>query len=289
MNVKLMELVDALLQFAVAVGTLGLAFFSWRSIQSSDKQLKFIKKQTDLFLSQQQPKLKIQNRSFNLNKLILDLNNSGNVVAIDIAVSCSFHIRKPLSLSKGWLGKSQLYFPQIFERGTQRVTLNSDDGDAFTFNMKMKDKTVLVPSMLVVFPENNEYSNSLPAGFSRRFECEPRFLLKTKKSRFRETPDYDGKAILFEELRTLLMENNIEEISVFLSLWCKDEIQNVKHCGTIANFVIKLSCDENLENASKRGQRGSYPLDKDELKTAIKWEDYNLYIHGKYPDPEENN
>jgi hypothetical protein len=283
-----MELIEMLLQFAVAAGTLALAYFTFKSVKASDKQLKFIKKQTELFLSQKQPNLQIKNKSFNSNKLLLTLNNTGNGTAEDIAVSCSFHIVKPLRGSKNWLGKHHLNIPVISEIGTKKWVIDSDEGLPLILNMKMKDKTILIPSTLVIFLENDEFSNSLPQGSTRTFQCEPRFYLKAKKSRFHETPDYDCKAIPFDELRTLLINNKIEEISVYLSLYSKDNLQNVKNHGTVANFVIDLSKDENLESASRRGQRGSYPLDKEEMKQRIKWEDYDWYIHGKYLDPEEN-
>jgi len=258
------------------------------SLFRSDKQIKFLKKQTDLFLSQQQPDIQIKNRIFNLNKLILTLQNSGNGVAEDVAVSCTFHIVKPLGWSKGWLSKGHLKLPVISEMGTKKWVVETDQGINLVLDMKMKDKTILIPDTLVVFPENDEYSNSLPAGSTRTFQCEPLFHLKTKKTPFRESPDFDSKAIPYDELRSLLMNNNINEISVIFTLLSKDKLQNVKIHGTICNFVISLASDETLEIANKRGKRGSYPLDKDEIKSKIKWQDYDLYLHGKYLDPNDN-
>ena len=271
--------IEIILSFAVAFGTLALAYYSAINIKNSDKQLKFLKKQTDLILSQQQPDIQIKNSSFDLNKLFLTLHNSGNGIAEDIAVSCTFHIVKPLKWSKRWLSKFYLKIPLISEMGTKKWIITTDQGDNLIFNMKMKDKTILIPATLVAFPENDEYFNSLPAGFTRTFQCEPLFYLKTKKTRFRESPDYYSKAIPFDELRTMLLNNNIEEISVIFSLLSKDKLQNVKIHATIFNFVITLSSDETLEIANKRGKRGSYPLDKDEIKSKIKWEDFDLYVH----------
>ena len=283
-----MELIELILSFGVAFGTLALAYYSAINIKTSDKQLKFLKKQTDLFLSQQQPEIQIQNRSFDLNKLILTLHNSGNGMAEDIAVSCAFHIVKPLGWSKGWLSKGHLKLPVISEMGTKKWMIETDEGINLVLDMKMKDKTILIPDTLVVFPDNDEYSNSLPAEFTRTFQCEPLFHLKVKKNLFQESPDYDSKAIPYDELRTLLLNNNINEISVFFSLLSKDKLQNAKIHGTICNFVIILSNDETLEIANKRGKRGSYPLDKDEIKSKIKWQDYELYLHGKYLGPDDN-
>jgi hypothetical protein len=263
--------------FAVAVGTLALAYYSFKSIRNSDKQLKFLKKQTDLFLSQQQPDIQIKKYSFDGNKLNLTLYNSGNGEARDIAVSSNFHIRKPLSWTKG-----NLNIPVISELGTKKIILETDEAGDIPLVLRTKDKITLIPGSLVVFPNSEVYSNSLPSGIIGNFQCEPLFYLKTKKSHFGSTPDYLAKAIPYDILKALLLENKIVEISVIFSLLSKDKLQNVKIHQKISDFVIILSIDETLETANKRGDRGSYPLDKNEIKSKIKWLDYDLYVHGKY-------
>jgi len=282
-----MEPLEIILQSAVGIGTIALAYFSWRSIQSSDRQLKFIKKQTDLFLSQQQPDIQVKYSYFEANKLILTLHNSGKGTAKDIAVACIFDIVKPISWSKGWLGRYHVRIPSISELGTRKYEIKTDDGQHLVLNMKLNDKSILSPSVGVIFPMNDEHSNFLSEGLTKTFQCEPFFSLKVKKNRFCLSPDYDQKIIPYDKLRSLLIENNIDEISVLFNLYSKDKLQNVKNHGNVANFVIKLSSDETLENAYNRGQRGSYPLDKDEIKTTVGWLDFDTYLHGKYLDPEE--
>jgi hypothetical protein len=274
--------------FAVAIGTLALAYYAFENIRNSDKHLKFLKKQTDLFLSQQQSDIQIKECSFDGNKLILTLYNSGNGEAYDIAVSSTFHVVKPLQWSKRWWSKGHLKIPVISEMRTKKYIIEIEGSGNSIFNFKTKDKNILNPGSLVVFPNDDEYSNSLPAGFKKIFRCELLFYLKIKKERFGETPDYDAKGIPFDELRTLLLNNNIEEISVVFNLLSKDKLQNVKIHGRISDFVIVLSNDETLEIANKRGKRGPYNLDKNEIKSRIKWEDYDLYVHGKYLEPDDD-
>jgi hypothetical protein len=241
---QLMDL-NTIANFCVAGGTLLMAYYSAKNISASNKQLKFLKKQTDLFLLQQQPDIQITNFSFDGNQLNLTLFNSGNGAAYDIAVSSSFDVVKPFNRA--------ISEPQI-----KKFVLDTDSGD-FPINLKTGEQLKLIPSTLVFFPYDEENSNSLQIGISRVFQCDPLFYLKTKKDRFGSDPDYIAKAIPFDELRLLLLEDKIEEISVVFRLFSKDKLQNVKSHQRISNFVVKLLVDETLENANKRGKRGPYP------------------------------
>jgi hypothetical protein len=268
--------------FAVAIGTLALAFIALLNIINSDKQLKFLKKQTDFFLSQQQPDIQIKKYSFDGNNLNLTLFNKGDGDARYIRVSCNFHITAPYILARG-----QYTTPKIFEPRMKEYLLKPDDEENIPSNLKRGDKILLNPGELVVFPNNVEFSNSLPAGREGGFQCEPHFYLKTKKVLFGKSPNYSSKGITFDKLRPLLLENKIEQISVIFNLLSKDKLQNVKSHGVITNFVIILSEDETLETAYKRGKRGSYNMDINEIQSKIKWEDYDGYLYGKYLDPDD--
>jgi hypothetical protein len=283
-----MDPITTIVNIGVAGGIIALAYILYKNIRNSDKQLKFLKKQTDLFLSERQPDIQIKKYSFEGNKLNLTLYNPDSGEACDIAVSSLFNIDKPLSWSKGWFSNAQLTIPVLSETRTRKYILKTDDYGDITLNLKTADKNILTPGVLVVFPNNDEGSNSLPPGFTRDFRCEPFFYLRTKKERFWKSPDYGAKAISFGELRTLLLDNKIEEISAVFSLLSKNKLQHVKIHGTISHLVIMLSTDETLETAYKRNKRDSYTLDQNEREPRIKWEDYDRYVHGNYLESDED-
>jgi hypothetical protein len=187
--------------------------------------------------------------------------------------------------------KGQIIIPKISEPRTTEYVIEIEGSRNSIFNIlfnKPKDKNILEPDTLVVFPNSDLFFNSLPARFSvTTFQCEPLFYLKTKKEQFGEVSPYIAKAIPFGELRTLLLNNNIKEISVIFYLLSKDKLQNVLSHGRICDFVIILSDDETLEHGYKRGDRGPYPLDKNDIKIRHKWLDYHSYRYGKYLDPYE--
>jgi len=265
---------NTIANFAVAGGTLALAYYSFKNIKNSDKQLKFLKEQIHLNLSQQQPDIQITNYSFNGNKLNLELKNQGKGTAYDIAVLCEFHIIKPL-----WWSKNRLIIPKITEQRTSEEIekIRGNRNSIFNILFKLKDKNILEPDKLVVFPSNDIFFNSLHPSFGvTTFQCEPLFHLKIKEEQF-DIPPYIAKAIPFDELKTLLLNSGIKEISVIFHLLSKDNLQNVLFHGEICDFVLLLIDDGSLEDGYKRGKRGPYPLDKKDIKTRHKWLDYPSY------------
>jgi len=115
--------------------------------------------------------------------------------------------------------------------------------------------------------------------------------LETKRSRFDKISNdiaYYSRAIRFDELKSLLLNNNIKMISVIFYLLSKDKLQNVINHGKICSFVIDLSNDESLEVAYQKGVRGPYPLEKDEIKFRHGWEEYHTYLYGKYGGLEDD-
>ncbi|MGD0081421.1 MAG: hypothetical protein ABSB80_12340 [Methanoregula sp.] len=273
---------------AMAIGTLALAYFSYKNIRQSNKQLKFLKEELNLFLLQQQPDIQISQCSFEGNKLNLRLHNSGNGCAYDIAILSSFSVVKPLYPQRSlWGLREHLISPEISELRVPQLIEAIRNRRNLLFNIlsKPKDKNILKVGELIIFLRNDEFSNSLPAGYSRNFQCEPIFNLKTKNTlwnKISQDMTYLSEGIKFNDLRTLLLKNNIKEISVIFHLFSKDKLQNPLSHGRICDFVIILLDDENLEVAYKRGRRGPYPIDRTEIKTILNWLDPHDYLYGKY-------
>ena len=271
---------DAISTIIMAGATLALAYFSLQSIRQSEKQIENSKIQTDIILSQQQPDIQITQRSFDGNKLILSLKNAGEGTAYDIAVLCAFHITKPLMWSKGRVITPRITEPRIIE---SVMEIQGEPKEFLNFLLKTKEKNTLEPGELVTFPINDLFFNYLPGKSSAvAFQCEPCFYLKTKKEGFWDVPPYIARPVSYSELRTLLSNNNITEISVIFHLLSKDRLQNVLFHGKICDFIINLSEDETLEMSSQRGTPGPYPLEKDDIKTRFKCLDYDIYRRGKY-------
>lgn len=76
----------------VAGGTLALAYYAYKNIKSSEEQLKFLRRQTEIFTSQQEPYLLVQNREFKGNKIGLFISNHGVGTAYEAAVETRFFL-----------------------------------------------------------------------------------------------------------------------------------------------------------------------------------------------------
>lgn len=272
----------------MAIGTLLLAYYAFRNIQNSQKQLKFFKQQINLLIIDQQPDLQIINYSFDGNKLKLKLQNSGKGRVDDIAVSSAFHIADLKFIPYSLIGlKEELIIPTITEKRKPEDIDEIKKLRNFFLNYLFEPKgmNILEPSELVVFPHNDEFSYSLPAGQTGIFQCEMLFYLKTKTTLFdkifKDIAFY-SRAISFDELKPLLLNNDIKKIAVIFYLLSKDKLQNVISHGRICDFIIDLSNDKNLEDAYKIGTRGPYPLDHTEIKSQLSWFDYEIYRKGKY-------
>jgi|SRR5450759_1699128 len=76
----------------VAAATFALAYITYRTIKSSEEQLKFLRKQTQILNSQQEPYLLVQNKEFKGNKIGLFLSNHGGGTAYEVAVETKFYL-----------------------------------------------------------------------------------------------------------------------------------------------------------------------------------------------------
>ena len=89
----------ALATIILAIGTFLLAFYTYRSVKSSENLAKNTQTQTDIILSQQKPQLTSE-ITFSTNDLInIDVTNHGPGSAYDIALECNFFITEFINYS----------------------------------------------------------------------------------------------------------------------------------------------------------------------------------------------
>lgn len=82
----------AIATIILAIATFFLAYYTYKSVKSSEKLAKNTQTQTEIILSQQKPQLTAE-ISYSINDLInLDITNHGPGSAYDVAIECNFFI-----------------------------------------------------------------------------------------------------------------------------------------------------------------------------------------------------
>lgn len=287
----------------VAFGTLTLAYSAYRNIKSSKEQLKFLRSQTRIFSSQQEPYLLVQNKKFKGNKIELSLNNHGGGTAYDVAVSTRFFITevKLTNESERLLRETprkkrdKLNIQGRFNLLPNRPLLvekNKEEIKNGLFNKAISrilkrpiDYEIVYPSSATTFIFNSQNEQSiLESGEANKlFEFEPYFLVTTKKNEKEFKFGTSSKAFLFDELKDFLLQNNIQFIGIVFYLVSRDKIENVHHHQEIDSCIVDLKENKTLEDAVNSGRKGYLTtLGWAEIQKGVGWMPSYLYNEIKF-------
>jgi hypothetical protein len=248
---------DLIINAAVAIGTIAMAYYTYKSIQNSEKQLKFLKKQTDLLLLEHQSNIEIIDCGFQGNKLKLTLKNSGKGSANDIAVSSSFSISP-------------------FQQKTKKPFL--------TYSILSAEKWI--PGEILIILRDEKGSNSLPEQCIKNFECEPIYSLSVRYrlwDKILRRAHNRSMGLKFNDLRDMLSKNSIDGMYLLFRLFSKDKLLNTISHGRLCSFLVIFSKNENIESAFEE-DNGGHPVDNLEVKTRLTYISPDLYFRSKYSE-----
>ena len=200
----------------VAAGTISLAVSTFVMIRQGKSQLEEIKKQRQISLSREEPRLYHSDLKFDGNKISLRIANVGNGTAMEVGVVSDF---SPLV--------SMLPFVRI----------------------KFEDKHA-VPAECVNFPDGEMVLE--PQSF-KTFKSEIKFFASTELIEKSKKPPkgFAGKAFDFEELREFLKKQNINEMGVTIRPIGKNFMEEPIDGTSSTEFTVDFKKHKTLEGAFK--------------------------------------
>jgi hypothetical protein len=196
-------------------------------------QLKLVEKQTILQRSNVYPFLEVESENFRKNKISLKLKNRGEGPAFSVGLCLGF---TPLKKSGG-----QFDFPEIYE-------------------IENNKKKRVYPSRNVVFLKYLQKAPVLHPNAEGSLEGEAIFcysyfqpkkkpMLNIAEAMRKEEPVY--RKINFDELRAMLLKNNIQFVAIGVSVVYKDITESIVEHNPLHDVVADLGKHTSLEDVIK--------------------------------------
>lgn len=284
----------------VAAATFALAYITYRTIKSSEEQLKFLRKQTQILNSQQEPYLLVHGKKFKGNKIEVYLSNHGGGTAYEVAVETEFYLAefKLTNESERLLKETPIdkldKLDKLSIQGRYNLSLNKTllleknkehiKNDIFTRLMSKISKTpmnyeIVYPSSATtfLFSAENEQSILKLGEKDIFFEFEPYFFVTTNKFE-KGVSGSSGKGFLFNELKEFLLKNNVQYIGITFDIMSRDKIGLVYHHQEIDSCIVDLKENKTLEEAINSGRKVNFKaLGWLEIQKKSKWLPTILY------------
>ena len=209
--------ITLIVNIGVAAGTIALAVSTFVMTHQGKSQLEEIKKQRQISLSREEPRLHHSDLKFDDNKISLRIANVGNGIAMEVGVISDF---SPLMMN--------LPFVRI----------------------KLEDKNA-IPAECINFPVDGEMVLE-PKSF-KIFKSEIKFFVSTELVEKSKKPPEGlaGTAFDFEELCEFLKKQNIDEMGVNVRPIGKNFIEEPIDGTSSAEFTVDFKKHKTLEEAFK--------------------------------------
>lgn len=294
-----------IVNFFVALGTILLAIFAFRNIQFTRNQLKSFQDQTKVFISQNQPHLRIRSHVFRKNELRLHLKNLGSQAAYDIGFSSiCLSVKKVQDITNmQWM--FDFKWPHIKKEDvTDYFEIENNQQIAFKDNRNLNNQIILKPEYSITFlkRDDNGESDLSSVDDAVLFKNEPHFLFDNDfnnkkefllKRRLETIENYSSQSFSFDEIRDILRKKNIRYVYLPFKLYCKDSLEHSIYQNDIIECIIDLEEDQTIEEAiSKPRKLTNYTMSPPKFVKDIGYEPLWMYEHSKWrtpniPDEEE--
>lgn len=284
--------------FFVALGTILLAIFAFRNIQITRNQLKSFQDQTKVFISQNQPHLRIRSAVFRKNELRLHLRNLGNQPAYDIGFSSiCYSVRKVQDITNmQWM--FDFKWPHIKKEDVkdyfeieyiQQITIKD--------NRNPNNQIILKPEYSFTFLKRDDNGESDLSSVDDvvLFKSEPYFLFDNDFDNKKEVflkghpealENYTPQSLSFDEIWEILRKKNIRYVYLAFKLYCKDSLEHSIYQNDIIECIIDLEEDQTIEEAiSKPRKLTNYLMSPPKFVKDIGYQPFWMYEHSKWRAP----
>jgi hypothetical protein len=275
----------------LAIATFFLAYFTYKSIKTSEKIALDTKLQTKIILSQQQPHLSAEIIDLTNESINIKLINHGPGPAYDIGVECYFfptefitrnsnspsdfnlnisekersffkgftddEIKKTLLKMKAIGRYNPIVSPQMYD---ERFLKKSHLSIISSIVKKFKPNYFyqqLFPAPSVVFLKDDKkhaiWLNSLDDGnYSINLFFGLSNIAHWKFPLDQPAFGYCFQAFNFSEIKTILQKNRIYSIGIVLTIVSRNVLQKARSHQTIASFIIDFRTQKSLKEALDR-------------------------------------
>jgi len=279
------EEISIAVNFLVGFGTILLAIIAYKNIEITRNQLKSFLKQTNIFLSQNQPILTVEKFLFQGNRLLIDLTNLGSRPAFEIGCSTEWRMVKKIQNKEEMERRYKSKWPTVTkEHIKDYFDPEHDQWFNFTETVPFRETEFRVePITGITFLKRDSGETVLANNeLNVRFQCEPRIGFSTLSDgdqiQFSTGPNaaisnYQNWNRNFDEIKGILKENGIRYIYLGFSLWSKDPLENPIFYREITYCIVDFEEDASIEDAiAKPRKLITYMLSYPRFVAEIGWQ-----------------
>lgn len=255
--VDTIQMLELAANFGVAIGTILLAYFSYKSIIFVKEQVNIINRQTKLLFIQSNylklqhtPFLKMEDFRINGNEISLKLTNIGNGIATQVGVQAGFYIieRMFVKLPSDELKKRMLEDKDI-PKATYEAITNPSEGTQWykdTLNLQQEQ---FGENYIKYLKEEKNGRPIIEVGKTGIFKCVPEFWGKVGEHRH--------QGFSYEELIRYCKKHGIKYLGFRFDLVYMDLAEDIQTPEELTTRGIEISSCETLEDVLNKGT----PLD----------------------------
>lgn len=243
--------------FGVAVGTILLAYFSYKSISFVKEQVNIIKRHTKLLFIQSNylklqhaPFLKMEDFRINGNEISLKLTNIGNGIATQVGIKAGFYIieRTFVEPPSNELKKRMLEDKDI-PKDTYEAIKNPSEGTQWykdTLNLQQEQ---FGENYIKYLKEEKNGRPIIEVGKTGIFKCVPEF--------WGQVGEHQHQGFSYEELIRYCKKHGIKYLGFRFDLVYMDLAEDIQTPEELTTRGIDIISCETLEDVLNKGT----PLD----------------------------
>ncbi len=229
------------------------------------KQMIFIRKQTLLAVTEQNPILQVENFKIKNNRLHFKIRNIGGGNAHQIGVHAKFLIAQPII--KGFDKEKNMPLVNFSYDPSHIIDVFND-----------KNHKVIDNGYVNFISKSNSKVIILKPNQSIQVELEPEFYLRYRFT-FNDTV---ARVIKFNELIELLKNNGKKFVGFSFDLICKNSIEDTQDAVELSKFVFDISNHKTLEDGAKQNYSLDYvALSRNDIELKMGGTGYKEYISMK--------
>lgn len=235
-----LEQMTLMSNMGVSIGTILLAFFTWRLIRSNNLQAKLIRKQAEILKTSSNPFLQAKDIKFIGNKIKLTVKNVGEGDAYFIGIHSDFSTTT-MKIKEYLIQNEKMHASVNWEYDPKPLVDNFDGEERF-----IRDNGN------VTFLKRKGYQNViLKPSEEIKFEVEPQFFVYyQQKNKFKDGKTF-GRRIDLIRLINVLKGNDIRFVNIDLSIVCKNSFQEIMEYLPVSNFIFDIKNHKCLQDAFK--------------------------------------
>lgn len=302
---------NSLINMLMVLGTFLMVIVTYKSLKSSNDQLKLLEKQTHLLLQKQKPNIHAKSTFFE-NLINLEISNDGDDTAFDVGVITHFFQMEYVPLKTLNESITKYKFSQIYQNLFKNYNgTDSDLNSEFGYYTGFEDRSLLVekfedgpkslsekftsffnsnklekvyPTDLIIFIKNNNTKiQVIKPEETIHCSINPYFEITTSK-KWDKNILSDGSYWAmksFDEIKEILIKNNVQAIGISMDLCCKDRLENVEHFQTILAVIFDFRKHRTLKDAIDEGLTFNRALNPNDFFSKTGMIPYDLYKNMK--------